>query len=124
MDEGKPYVCTSKVENVKDKAYGDKIKNTTTINKGERYPTSILKYNNPHKVLHKTQKPTDLCEYLIKTYSNKNDLVLDFCMGSGSTVIACINTGRRYIGIEKNQDIFTVAKKRISEHKIKKNIKK
>ena len=55
---------------------------------------------------HPTQKPVDLLEYLIKTYSNKNDLVLDNCMGSGSTCVACKNTNRRYIGIEKEEKYF------------------
>lgn len=80
---------------------------------GDRYPTSILNFNQPRKSVHPTQKPTDLLEWLIKTYSNENDIVLDFTMGSGSTIEACVNTNRRYIGIEKDKDIYLVAKDRL-----------
>ena len=82
-------------------------------NKGDRYPISIIKFNNPKKSIHPTQKPTDILEWLIKTYSNENDIVLDFTMGSGSTVEACMNTNRRYIGIEKDKDIYLIAKDRL-----------
>ena len=83
-------------------------------NNGDRYPTSIIKFDNPKKSLHKTQKPTDILEWLIKTYSNDNDIVLDFTMGSGSTIEACMNTNRRYIGIEKDKDIYLIAKDRLN----------
>ena len=112
--KGKPYIA--KCESNKG-VYG-KIKRTPTINKGDRHPTSVLKFNNPKKSIHPTQKPTDLCEWLIKTYSNENDIVLDFTMGSGSTGIACLNTNRHFIGIEKDEDIFNVAKKRLFNHEI------
>lgn len=82
-------------------------------NNGERFPTSILKYGNDKQKYHGTQKPVAILEWLIKTYSNEGDLVVDFTMGSGSTIEACINTNRRYIGIEKNKDIFKIAKGRI-----------
>ena len=65
--------------------------------------------------MHATQKPVELCEWLIKTYSNEGDTVLDFCMGSGSTIVSCINTNREYIGIEKDPDIFRIAETRINE---------
>ena len=68
------------------------------------------------KTLHRTQKPLSICEWLIKTYSNENDVVMDFCMGSGSTIIACINTNRNCIGIEMNEEIYNTAKNRIIEH--------
>jgi site-specific DNA-methyltransferase (adenine-specific) len=80
------------------------------------YPRQILDFANPNNdVLHPTQKPIDLCEYLIKTYTNSNELVLDNCMGSGTTCIAAINTGRNYIGIEKDEHFFSVAKDRIEK---------
>ena len=79
---------------------------------GDRHPTSIVTFNRDVG-LHPTQKPVQLCEWLIKTYSNEGDLVLDFCMGSGSTIVAAINTNRQYIGIEKDEEIFKVAEKRI-----------
>lgn len=71
--------------------------------------------NNAKRGLHPTQKPTDLLEYLIKTYTYENETVLDFTMGSGSTGIACINTNRNFIGFELDEHYFNVAKKRINE---------
>jgi site-specific DNA-methyltransferase (adenine-specific) len=65
--------------------------------------------------MHPTQKPVPLLEYLIKTYTNENEIVLDNCMGSGSTCIAAINTKRRYVGIEKEEKYFEIAKNRIEE---------
>lgn len=88
-------------------------KRIPTINNGTRHPTSILKFNNPAKSLHRTQKPVELCEWLIKTYSNEGDIVLDFTMGSGSTGVACKNTNRKFIGIEKGKDIYAIAEERL-----------
>ena len=65
------------------------------------------------KTVHPTQKPVALLEYLIKTYTNEGETVLDNCMGSGSTCIACLNTNRNFIGIEKDQNYFEIAKNRI-----------
>jgi len=81
-------------------------------------PQSILAFNKgaDGKYVHPTQKPVELCEYLIKTYTNEGETVLDNCMGSGSTGIACINTNRNFIGIEKDDKYFEIAKKRIKEH--------
>ena len=70
---------------------------------------------NHTKRLHPTQKPVALFEYLIKTYTNEGDLVLDNCIGSGTTAIACINTNRHFIGIEKEQKYVDIANKRIKE---------
>ena len=84
-------------------------------NNGFRYPKSILNFSNPnHNSLHPTQKPVALLEYLIKTYTNENDTVLDFTMGSGSTGVACQNTNRKFIGIEKDKTYFEIAKKRMA----------
>lgn len=83
----------------------------------ENYPKSVLKFsnsNNNERGLHPTQKPVDLMEYLIKTYSSENDLVLDFTMGSGTTGVACVNTNRNFIGIELDEKYFNIAKKRIN----------
>ena len=82
------------------------------------YPKSILEYgigNMRKGRLHPTQKPIDLLEYLIYTYTNEGETVLDFAMGSGSTGVACINTGRNFIGIELDETYFEIAKKRIEE---------
>ena len=88
-----------------------------TKNKGERYPTSILNFNRElRNRLHPTQKPVALLEYLIKTYTLEGETVLDNTMGSGSTGVACINTKRNFIGIEKDDKYFEIAKKRIEEH--------
>ena len=82
-----------------------------------RYPKSVQFFNNKdskERGLHPTQKPVKLLEYLIKTYTNENETVLDNCMGSGSTGIACINTNRNFIGIEKDDKYFEIAKNRIN----------
>ncbi len=81
-----------------------------------RYPSSIQKFNT-EVWLHPTQKPVALCEYLIKTYTNEGMVVLDNCMGSASTGIACINTNRKFIGIEKDETYFDVAKQRMESQK-------
>lgn len=80
------------------------------------YPKSILKFDREIG-LHPTQKPVTLLEKLIRTYSNENDMILDNCMGYGSTGIACIQTGRKFIGIEKDENYFDIAMKRIQELK-------
>lgn len=76
-------------------------------------PSSVLKFANAQKTVHPTQKPVALMEYLVLTYTNDGETVLDNCMGSGTTGLACINTGRRFIGIEKDEVYFEIAKKRI-----------
>jgi len=78
------------------------------------YPRQILDFANPNNDnKHPTQKPISLLEYLIKTYTNENEIILDNCMGSGSTGVACINTNRNFIGIEKDDKYFEIAKSRI-----------
>ena len=83
------------------------------VSKFTNYPTSIVEFPSEGKTVHPTQKPVDLLEYLIKTYSNESEVVLDNCMGSGSTGVACINTNRKFIGIELNDKYFEIAKERI-----------
>ena len=80
-----------------------------------RYPRSVLTFASDKQTcyLHPTQKPLALCEYMVKTYTNEGDLVLDSCMGSNTTGLACKNLKRRYIGIEKDEDIFKIAEERI-----------
>ena len=82
----------------------------------KRYPISILKFNRIRNGLHPTQKPVELLEWLIKTYTNEGETVLDNCMGSGSTGVACINTNRKFIGIEKDDKYFEIAYNRINEY--------
>jgi DNA modification methylase len=76
-------------------------------------PKSILRFENAQKTLHPTQKPVALAEYLIKTYTEKGETVLDFTMGSGTTGVAAMNTGRKFIGIELDKDYFKIAENRI-----------
>ena len=79
----------------------------------KKYPRQVLEFKRPHPPIFPTQKPVDLCEYLIKTYTNEGDLVLDNCMGSGSTGVACKKLNRKFIGIELNSETFNLAKDRI-----------
>ena len=113
MMQGKPY---KKTGDYSSKIYGtDKIKKHGK-NNGERYPFNILQYKGDDKkngFLHPTQKPVALLEYLIRTYTNEGETVLDFTMGSGSTGVACVNTNRRFIGIELDDKYFEIAKQRI-----------
>ena len=111
MTQGEPYINKRKKYNDSGNNYGY-IERTDTINKGVRYPKSILKFDRQIG-LHPTQKPIDLCEYFVKTYSNKNELVLDNCMGSGTTGVACKNLNRKFIGIELDENYFNIAKDRI-----------
>lgn len=92
------------------------------VETGIRYPTDVLEFSNWNGALfgntdkatkHPTQKPVPLLEYLIKTYTNDGETVLDNCMGSGSTGVACANTGREFVGIEKDPDYFVIAQRRI-----------
>ena len=95
---------------------GDGVKRATETFNDQYYPTSIQEFsmaNLRRNRLHPTQKPVDLLEYLIKTYTNKGEVVLDFTMGSGSTGVACVNTNRKFIGIELDEKYFEIAKERI-----------
>lgn len=83
-------------------------------NNGERYPIDVIEFKRECG-LHPTQKPVALLEYLIKTYTNEGDLILDNCAGSGSTCIAAINTNRNFIGMEMDDDYFEVAENRIHD---------
>lgn len=91
----------------------------------EKNPTSILDFKvvTPHERVHPTQKPTKLLKYLIKTYTLEDQTVLDNCMGSGSTGVACVETNRGFIGIEKDENYFNIAKQRITEIENKQNKK-
>lgn len=87
-----------------------------TVSKdGRRYPLSIIKFRRDASRIHPTQKPVALLEYLVKTYTNEGETVLDPFMGSGSTGVACVNTGREFIGFEKEERFFEIAKTRIEQ---------
>ena len=115
MREGQPYHKTSSTTSSN---YGKQTVTERTSD-GGRYPISILEFSNANRNnrLHPTQKPVDLLEYLIKTYTNEGELVLDFTMGSGSTGVACINTNRKFIGIELDEKYFNIAKNRLENIK-------
>lgn len=117
MTEGKPLHGRGSAYKSKDntnRTYGD-FEPTEDIRKGstEKFPKSVLHFPKPHPstVLHSAQKPVPLLEWLIKTYTNEGDVVLDSCMGVGSTGIACKNTNRDFIGIELDSKFFEIAKK-------------
>lgn len=81
----------------------------------KKYPSSVLYFKRPHPPVHPTQKPLALMEYLVKTYTNEGDTVLDFTMGSGTTGVACKNLNRNFIGIELDDKYFEIAKERIEK---------
>ena len=94
---------------------GGVLKDDSSKTYTHRYPKNLLTFSNANQKgkVHPTQKPVDLLEYLIKTYTNEGELVLDFTMGSGSTGVACLNTNRKFIGIELNEKYFNTAKDRL-----------
>ena len=117
MTKGKPYECKRGTEaEVFCGIKGHKSKHITK-NDGKRYPKTVLKFNK-ETGLHPTQKPVPLLEYLIKTYTNEGDTVLDNCMGSGSTGVACVNLNRNFIGIELEEEYFDIANERINHARL------
>lgn len=118
MREGKPYKrndgkFVGKLKSSKN--YKVKQVEGDRVYKG-RFPIDVIEFSNPNnKNVHPTQKPVDLLEYFIKTYTDENMTVLDNCMGSGSTGVACVNTKRNFIGMELDDKYFEISSKRISE---------
>ena len=112
----KPYIC--KQGKTKTENYG-KQTGAVTISNGERYPLNTLNFNRDKDKQHPTQKPVALMEYLIKTYTNEGETVLDFTMGSGTTGVAAKNLNRKFIGIELDTDYFNIAKERIKNTPLK-----
>lgn len=107
--------------NQTNRCYGviDKVKDFIS---DEKFPTNLISIpKGKSDVLHPTEKPVELIEYLIKTYTNPNDVVLDNCMGSGTTAIAASNTLRNFIGFEINKEYFDIANKRLNEYREKIN---
>ena len=104
---------------VSNNCYGNVKNRKDYVDDGYRYPLSVIEFDNnkgecsQSNRVHPTQKPVELLEYLIKTYTDKGDTVLDFTMGSGSTGVACKNLGRRFIGIELDKDYYNIALRRI-----------
>ena len=127
------HIVKANVNNLNDYVYrNDIIGKTEWKDNGERYPLQTLEnlYDNSRfdsskqtrTERHPTQKPIKLMEYLIKTYTKENEIVLDFTMGSGSTGVACLNVNRKFIGIEKDEKYFKLAKNRIENHKIQQSL--
>lgn len=119
MTKGTPYFTTRNPKGKHSEMYSEQVDSITTINNGERYPLTTIYFNREMKNnerFHPTQKPIALLEYLIKTYTNEGELVLDFTMGSGSTGVACLNTNRKFIGIELEEKYFDIAINRIFEN--------
>ena len=118
---GKPYNDARKGNYRKNISVGDgnKLIRTPIHNSGTRYPSSVLKFSNRNnRNVHPIQKPVPLLEYLIKTYTNEGDTVLDNCMGSGSTGVACVNLNRNFIGMELKQEYFNIATERINDARL------
>lgn len=117
MEKGKKWSRGGKKEHSTD-SYGS----TNLINSGSdtsdlKYPKSILTFSNANKTknVHPTQKPVALFEYLIRTYTNEGEVVLDNCIGSGTTAVAAINTGRQFVGIEREPEYVSIATRRIED---------
>lgn len=113
---------TAKRKDIGSEHYGKQV-NIKSYDSTERYPRSVQLFSSDKQKsnFHPTQKPVALCEYLIRTYTNEGETVLDNTMGSGTTGVACINTGRRFIGIEQEQKYFEIAQERIAQAGIEKD---
>ena len=122
-----PYKKISSDDPTRDNCYGCYTQTLTISEDGRRYPVDCLKYVQPLKGFcstgedtgHSCQKPVVLMEYLIKTYTNAGELVLDACMGSGTTAVAAINTGRHFVGFEKHEPFVEISERRIKEARLK-----
>ena len=116
MELGEKYKGTYSSNNLGSSNYGnsnnDKIVEKTY---NKRYPKTIIEFKRDYNKMHPTQKPVELFEYLIKTYTNENELVLDNCMGSGTTAVACLKTNRKFIGFELEEKYYNIAIKRIAK---------
>ena len=118
MESGKPYKKFQKTDprvGYVDAGNRTPYLGVTNVNTGTRYPTSVISFSNGNNFSeHPTQKPVALYEYLIRTYTNEGETVLDMTMGSGTTGVAAIQTGREFIGIEKDAEYFAIAERRIA----------
>ena len=116
MEHGKPYRRGVKDKNSSNYNAVKRLRSENPT--GTRFPRDVLKVSWRSafgKTLHPTQKPVSLCEYFIKTYSNKGDIILDPFIGSGTTAVAAINTDRKYIGFEKEEEYFDIAQNRLEK---------
>jgi site-specific DNA-methyltransferase (adenine-specific) len=123
LTKGEPYKRNFTEYKKNDLKYG--VKGCKTDNKGTRHPISVLDYPQKWRrqdQLHPTQKPVELLEFLVKSYSKQGGLVLDFTMGSGSTGVACQNTNRRFIGIELDETYYNISVERLKENNKQKKL--
>lgn len=123
--DGKPYTCKSGNQR-QDRACirGDftDVVGHTTVNEGVRFPKNLIYFNRDKDRFHPTQKPVALLEYLVKTYTNDGEVVLDSCSGSGTLAVACHNTKRKYICIEKDTEYYNISVERMRRIKMKKRL--
>ncbi len=122
MKPGEPYKRTHKISEVdiNNHNIGFNRREVVSVNDGFRYPDSVLEFQQKWRrqdQVHPTQKPVELIEWLIKTYSNEGDTILDNCMGSGTTAIAAIRTGRNFIGFETDEGYYKICLERIEKEK-------
>lgn len=110
--KGKQYLTKQGVNN--NYGYYDTSVPEQRAGSTQKYPISVLDFDKPHPPIHPTEKPIKLCEWLIKTYTNENEIVLDSCMGIGTTALATMNTNRRFIGIELHKQYFEWAEENIN----------
>lgn len=125
MREGEPYQRLNCSKNALNKGnYGKTKDSHDTISDGKRYPLTVLEFPVVERTIHPTQKPVDLFEYLIKTYTNEGEIILDNCMGSGTTAVAAILTNRKYIGFETEREYIELTNKRLEEIEIHSDLNK
>ena len=114
FEQGKPYQRITKTSSLSSN-YGKFTRTGAGSEDGRRFPGNVLAFASVQRTIHPTQKPVELCEYFIKTYTRPGELVADICAGSGTTAVAALNTGRRYICYETAPAIFSTAAQRIRE---------
>lgn len=125
FSEGKPYSCKSGSQKTTTAVAGHGSRDVggfTTESEGKRYPKNLIKFNRDKDKIHPTQKPVALLEYLVKTYTNEAETVLDSCSGSGSLAVACHNTKRNFICMEKDENYYNISIERMRKIKMKKRL--
>lgn len=125
MREGEPYTRKDCNKSKLNKGnYGKINESQTTISDGRRYPLSVLNFNIVERTVHPTQKPVELIEYLIRTYTREGDIVLDNCMGSGTTAVAATLNNRKWIGFETDSTYVELANKRLEQIELHNDLNK
>lgn len=119
MEQGSPYKGFQSQKSTIGEVYGSRKSVHRDNEEGTRYPKSVLRFKQEREGLHPTQKPVSLMEYLIKTFSNENDVIFDNAMGSGSTGVASIRTNRQFIGIEKEKNYYDISVKRLYDENLR-----